>query len=79
MTQAARRLTEDAAALRVTRAAEGLSAWLGCSVTPYALHPGTFEARGLPGIYTLVGTPEDVADEGRRVLMAQWYAVLGTL
>jgi hypothetical protein len=63
--------------LKVTAAAEALSASFGCEVTPYQALPGTVEARGLPGVYSLVGTPEEVAAEGRKVLLASWLQVLG--
>jgi hypothetical protein len=77
MSRAAARLIEDARALKVTRSCETLSAALGCEVTPHHGRAGHVEARGLPGAYCLVGTPEEVADEGRRVLLRQWLAVLG--
>ncbi len=76
MARAARQLVEQTRALKTVRAAENLSAVLGCEVFP-ALYPGTVEARGLPGVYVLIGTPEEVAAEGRRVLPAQWLRVLG--
>jgi hypothetical protein len=76
MTRAARQLIEQTEVLKTVRAAENLSAAFSCEVTP-ALHPGTVEARGLPGVYSLIGTPEEVAAEGRRVLLAQWLRVLG--
>ncbi len=76
MTRAARQLIERAEVLKTVRAAEHLSAVFGCEVIP-ALHRGTVEARGLPGVYILIGTPEEVAAEGRRVLLAQWLRVLG--
>jgi hypothetical protein len=76
MTRAARQFTEQTRALRTVRAAGNLSAVLGCEVTP-GLRPGTVEARGLPGVYSLVGTPEEVAAEGRKVLLAQWLRVVG--
>jgi hypothetical protein len=76
MTRAARLLIEQAETLKTVRAAENLSAAFGCEVTP-ALQPGTVEARGLPGVYSLIGTPEEVAAEGRKVLLAQWLRVLG--
>lgn len=64
-------------ALRTARDARALSLALGCPVRPCG-RPGSVEARGLPGAWSLVGTPEEVAAEGRRLLLAAWLRVLGT-
>jgi hypothetical protein len=76
VTRAEQRLIGKTETLKTAFAAEHLSAVLGCDVTPAAA-PGTVEARGLPGVYSLIGTPEEVAAEGRRVLLGQWLRVLG--
>lgn len=70
-------LIEEARRQRAERVM--LSGYLGCTVRPYPAHPGRVEALGLPGVTSLIGTPDDVRAEGRRVLLREWYPFLGTL
>lgn len=77
MLSAAGRLAADEAAREAALSARALSAVLGCTVTRCPGRPGRVEAEGLPGVHVLIGTPEEVAAEGRRVLLASWLRVLG--
>jgi hypothetical protein len=79
MRTAAEELVRDARNMRAARAAAMLSSHLDCQVTPYPGRPGIVEARGLPGVYSLVGPPEEVAAEGRKALLGTWLPYLGTL
>ena len=79
MRTAAEQLIRDARNMRAARAAAMLSSQLDCQVTPYPGRPGIVEARGLPGVYSLVGLPEEVVAEGRRALLGTWLPYLGTL
>jgi hypothetical protein len=56
-----------------------LSRQLDCQVTRCPGRPGIVEARGLPGVYSLVGPSEEVAAEGRKALLGTWLPFLGTL
>ncbi|HXJ26560.1 MAG TPA: hypothetical protein VNH17_12705 [Streptosporangiaceae bacterium] len=56
---------------RVPVTAAELAAELGCEVTPHPLLAGVVEARSpVPGVWVLVGTPEEIRDEVQRLKAA---------
>jgi hypothetical protein len=69
--------------------ADRLAAELGCDVTPHPYLGGAFEARDpMPGVWLLMGTPEELRAEAakyrdrvreRREGMLLWLRFLGSL
>jgi hypothetical protein len=59
--------------------ADKLAGELGCEVTVHPELAGVVEARGLPGVWLLAGSPEKVRAGGRKAQMREWLACLGTL